>query len=84
MLHFFFEGFHKKHSKVRKEDHTQAIKLPGECQPEPGQGNLQIYPDLGARGRGAAHVEQVGGLRTSPRVPESIRGIEVSLTQMIR
>ena len=66
-----WEGLmNKKHSKV----HKQALKLPEGDRPEPGQGNLQLHPDLEARGRGAAQVEQGGGLRTSPRVSKRKRG----------
>ena len=60
----------EKHSKV----HKQALKLPEGDRPEPGQGNLQLHPDLEARGRGAAQVEQGGGLRTSTRVSKRKRG----------
>ena len=60
----------EKHSKV----HKQALKLPEGDRPESGQGNLQLHPDLEARGRGAAQVEQGGGLRTSTRVSKRKRG----------
>ena len=72
-----WEGLmNKKHSKV----HKQALKLPEGDRPEPGQGNLQLHPDLEARGRGAAQVEQGGG----ELAPESVRGREVLSTQMMR
>ena len=66
-----WEGLmNKKHRKV----HKQALKLPEGDRPEPGQGNVQLHPDLEARGRGAAQVEQGGGLRTSTRVSKRKRG----------
>ena len=49
-------------------------KLPEDEQPEPSQGKLQLHPDLEARGRNAAQVEQGGGLRTSTRVSKRKRG----------
>ena len=49
-------------------------KLPEDHRPEPSQGKLQLHPDLEARGRNAAQVEQGGGLRTSTRVRKRKRG----------
>ena len=53
-------------NKVCKDDHSQALKLMEDDQPEASQGNLQLHPHLEAQG--VAQIELVGGLRTSNRV----------------